>query len=68
MRNFFRMQQEEKCPVCHNDWPGDRFVGERALTVRSRPSNAAPEQRESSPAASSGLGEISADDNDDDEE
>ncbi|KAJ5385418.1 hypothetical protein N7517_003329 [Penicillium concentricum] len=64
IRNFFRMQQAEKCPVCKKDWPGDRFVGERALTVHSRSSNAVPEERESSPAAPSALGEISEEEND----
>ncbi|KAJ5961170.1 Zinc finger RING-type [Penicillium vulpinum] len=70
MRNFFRMQQAEKCPVCKKEWPGDNFVGERALTVNSRLSNAVPpvpQQRESSPAAPSALGEISDDENDIDE-
>ncbi|RAL04472.1 non-structural maintenance of chromosomes element 1 family protein [Aspergillus ibericus CBS 121593] len=32
MRNFFRMQKAEVCPVCKIPWPGDRFVGERAIT------------------------------------
>lgn len=44
MRNFFRMQQAEQCPVCKADWPGDHFVGERALSSRSRPSGVAPRQ------------------------
>jgi RNA polymerase subunit RPABC4/transcription elongation factor Spt4 len=26
------MQQAEKCPVCKAPWPGDKFVGERAIT------------------------------------
>ncbi|GAD95769.1 DNA repair protein Nse1 [Paecilomyces variotii No. 5] len=33
MRNFFRMQQAEKCPVCKADWPHNKFVGERAITT-----------------------------------
>ncbi|THC99171.1 hypothetical protein EYZ11_001346 [Aspergillus tanneri] len=33
IRNFFRMQQAENCPVCKNSWPGDKFVGERAITT-----------------------------------
>ncbi|GKZ24793.1 hypothetical protein AbraIFM66951_001768 [Aspergillus brasiliensis] len=33
MRNFFRMQKSESCPVCKNAWPGDKFVGERAVTM-----------------------------------
>ncbi|KAE8389508.1 Nse1 non-SMC component of SMC5-6 complex-domain-containing protein [Aspergillus alliaceus] len=32
IRNFFRMQQAEQCPVCKAPWPGDKFVGERAIT------------------------------------
>jgi hypothetical protein len=31
VRNFFRLQQSERCPVCKIEWPGDRFVGERAI-------------------------------------
>ncbi|GAB1197193.1 Nse1 non-SMC component of SMC5-6 complex-domain-containing protein [Aspergillus pseudonomiae] len=36
IRNFFRMQQAEQCPVCQASWPGDKFVGERAITVTER--------------------------------
>ena len=36
MRNFFRMQQAEQCPVCQAPWPGDKFVGERAITSTER--------------------------------
>ncbi|RAH78592.1 DNA repair protein Nse1 [Aspergillus japonicus CBS 114.51] len=32
MRHFFRSQQAEVCPVCKDTWPGDKFVGERAVT------------------------------------
>ncbi|KAK1142353.1 hypothetical protein N8T08_007905 [Aspergillus melleus] len=32
VRNFFRVQQAEQCPVCKASWPGDKFVGERAIT------------------------------------
>ncbi|PKX89453.1 non-structural maintenance of chromosomes element 1 family protein [Aspergillus novofumigatus IBT 16806] len=32
-RNFFRMRQAEQCPVCKAPWPGDKFVGERAITT-----------------------------------
>lgn len=32
MGNFFRMRKAEKCPVCSAAWPGDKFVGERAVT------------------------------------
>ncbi|KAL4801792.1 Nse1 non-SMC component of SMC5-6 complex-domain-containing protein [Aspergillus unguis] len=31
MRNFFRVQKAEQCPVCRAPWPGDKFVGERAV-------------------------------------
>ncbi|KAM5463247.1 hypothetical protein MauCBS54593_007657 [Microsporum audouinii] len=45
IRNFFRLQQAEVCPVCKTSWTGDCFVGERAITSqqpqgRSRPSAA----------------------------
>lgn len=30
------MQQAEKCPVCKQDWPGDKFVGERAIAATNR--------------------------------
>ncbi|KAJ5241746.1 DNA repair protein Nse1 [Penicillium citrinum] len=36
VRNYFRMQQAEKCPVCKQDWPGDKFVGERAIAAVNR--------------------------------
>jgi len=36
VRNFFRMQKAEKCPVCKAPWPGDKYVGERALTTSER--------------------------------
>lgn len=28
------MQQAEQCPVCKEDWPGDQYVGERAVLAR----------------------------------
>jgi len=31
VRNFFRMQKAENCPVCKVPWPGDKYVGERAI-------------------------------------
>ncbi|KAE8377079.1 Nse1 non-SMC component of SMC5-6 complex-domain-containing protein [Aspergillus bertholletiae] len=37
IRNFFRMQQAEQCPACQAPWPGDKFVGERAITSTQRP-------------------------------
>lgn len=30
------MQQAEKCPVCKQDWPGDKYVGERAIAAVNR--------------------------------
>ncbi|KAL4972230.1 Nse1 non-SMC component of SMC5-6 complex-domain-containing protein [Aspergillus desertorum] len=37
MRNFFRVQKAEQCPVCRAPWPGDKYVGERAISSgRSR--------------------------------
>lgn len=30
------MQQEEKCPVCKAPWPGDKFVGEKAITAKDQ--------------------------------
>ncbi|KAJ5770912.1 uncharacterized protein N7511_002963 [Penicillium nucicola] len=37
MRNFFRMQKGENCPVCKEGWPGDHYVGERAFAARAQP-------------------------------
>ncbi|KAJ5624767.1 Nse1 non-SMC component of SMC5-6 complex-domain-containing protein [Penicillium lagena] len=52
MRNFFRMQQAEKCPVCKEEWPGDKFVGERAIAAQQgRPPTVAV-QRETAPPSS----------------
>ncbi|KAL2816665.1 Nse1 non-SMC component of SMC5-6 complex-domain-containing protein [Aspergillus granulosus] len=31
MRNFFRVQKAEQCPICRAPWPGDKYVGERAV-------------------------------------
>ncbi|OJJ50275.1 hypothetical protein ASPZODRAFT_1137948 [Penicilliopsis zonata CBS 506.65] len=33
VRNFFRAQKAEQCPACKAPWPGDKFVGERAITT-----------------------------------
>ncbi|KAJ5774878.1 hypothetical protein N7457_009774 [Penicillium paradoxum] len=63
MRNFFRMQQAEKCPVCKEEWPGDMFVGEKAITVNARSSNAVPQRSQISSAAPSELREDSGDGN-----
>lgn len=65
MRNFFRMQQAEKCPVCKEDWPGDMFVGEKAITANPRSSHAVPRV---SSAAPSDLGVNPETDNDDNED
>ncbi|KAM5447718.1 hypothetical protein MaudCBS49596_005737 [Microsporum audouinii] len=51
IRNFFRLQQAEVCPVCKTSWTGDCFVGERAITSqqpqgRSRPSAARAAENE----------------------
>lgn len=32
IRNSFRVQRAEKCPICRSDWPGDKYVGEKAVT------------------------------------
>lgn len=41
------MQQAEKCPVCEAEWPGDKFVGERAvLATNETQSNRAPRRSE----------------------
>ncbi|KAJ5885367.1 DNA repair protein Nse1 [Penicillium taxi] len=34
MRNFFRIQKSENCPKCKKDWPGNMFVGERAMALK----------------------------------
>ncbi|KAJ5110624.1 hypothetical protein N7532_001159 [Penicillium argentinense] len=45
VRNFFRAQQAEKCPICKQDWPGDKFVGERAVAAsNSRQSRNVPQE------------------------
>ncbi|KAL4947766.1 Nse1 non-SMC component of SMC5-6 complex-domain-containing protein [Aspergillus filifer] len=36
MRNIFRVQKAEQCPVCRSPWPGDKFVGERAVAAQNR--------------------------------
>ncbi|KAJ0419204.1 Nse1 non-SMC component of SMC5-6 complex-domain-containing protein [Aspergillus carlsbadensis] len=43
MRNFFRVRRAEQCPVCRAPWPGDKYVGERAVqTGQARRSNVQP--------------------------
>ncbi|KAL4995614.1 Nse1 non-SMC component of SMC5-6 complex-domain-containing protein [Aspergillus recurvatus] len=39
MRNFFRVQKAEQCPLCRAPWPGDKYVGERAVSSGQRRSN-----------------------------
>ncbi|KAH8689871.1 FAD dependent oxidoreductase superfamily [Talaromyces proteolyticus] len=36
VRSFFRLQQSERCPVCKIEWPGDKYVGERALAANNQ--------------------------------
>jgi hypothetical protein len=50
-RNFFRMQQAQKCPICKTDWTGDNFVGEKALNASNRP---AQNNRRGGPAMQQG--------------
>ncbi|KAL3481098.1 Nse1 non-SMC component of SMC5-6 complex-domain-containing protein [Aspergillus californicus] len=45
MRNIFRVQKAEQCPVCRAPWPGDKYVGERAIAP-------APNKRVSAPRRS----------------
>ncbi|RDW84048.1 non-structural maintenance of chromosomes element 1 family protein [Aspergillus mulundensis] len=42
MRNFFRVQKAEQCPICRAPWPGDKYVGERAISSGQRRSNVRP--------------------------
>ncbi|KAJ5551624.1 hypothetical protein N7535_000431 [Penicillium sp. DV-2018c] len=66
IRNFFRMQQAEKCPVCAVEWPGNLFVGEKALSANSRSSNVGTRQSLAA-ATPSEAGEASEDENTDNE-
>ncbi|KAL8897959.1 MAG: hypothetical protein Q9192_002328 [Flavoplaca navasiana] len=36
VRNFFRMQRSDTCPVCKTEWTSDVFVGERAAPTNKR--------------------------------
>ncbi|KAL2863951.1 non-structural maintenance of chromosomes element 1 family protein [Aspergillus lucknowensis] len=45
MRNFFRVQKAEQCPVCRAPWPGNKFVGERAITSGQNRRNNNPPRR-----------------------
>ncbi|KAJ5118438.1 DNA repair protein Nse1 [Penicillium atrosanguineum] len=68
MHNFFRVQQAEKCPVCKEDWPGDKFVGERAVTSASRrQSNNVPRTSQLHSSAPNGRMETSDEESEEDE-
>ncbi|KAJ5151718.1 hypothetical protein N7492_010013 [Penicillium capsulatum] len=54
IRNFFRVQQAEQCPVCKREWPGDCFVGERAVTSNRRPNPNLAQPSAEPPSASNG--------------
>ncbi|KAJ5691978.1 DNA repair protein Nse1 [Penicillium macrosclerotiorum] len=55
MRNFFRMQQAEDCPTCKKSWPGDKYVGERAvMAMDRRRSRTVPQNTASSPRQQNG--------------
>ncbi|MCJ1259691.1 hypothetical protein MMC24_007530 [Lignoscripta atroalba] len=38
IQNFFRVHKSKKCPLCHADWTGNDFVGERAVTAKEKQS------------------------------
>jgi non-structural maintenance of chromosomes element 1 len=65
VRNFFRMQQAERCPVCKIAWPGDKFVGERAVTSTERYMQG--RRRSNNTQEDEGEGDGDGDDNDNDE-
>ncbi|KAJ6111523.1 hypothetical protein N7523_007584 [Penicillium sp. IBT 18751x] len=68
MRNFFRVQQAEKCPVCKEEWPGDKFVGERAvISANRRQSNHVPRASQVHSSAPNGHREISDEESEEDE-
>ncbi|KAL4926758.1 Nse1 non-SMC component of SMC5-6 complex-domain-containing protein [Aspergillus undulatus] len=51
MRNFFRVQKAEQCPMCRSPWPGDKFVGERAVvTGGNRRTSTIPVRQSIAPA------------------
>lgn len=70
MRNFFRIQRAEKCPACQKDWPGDKFVGERAVHVmnRNRSRTTAQQAARASSAVTANDNASGEDDDGDDEE
>ncbi|KAJ5116699.1 hypothetical protein N7456_001047 [Penicillium angulare] len=55
MRNFFRIHRAEKCPVCKQDWPGDKYVGERAVRAMNRKRTSDARQSIRSPMVIRGL-------------
>lgn len=62
------MRQAEKCPVCHLEWPGDRFVGERAVTAANRrQSSNVPRMSEAPSTAPNGRDDGSEEDDVEDE-
>ncbi|OQD80305.1 hypothetical protein PENANT_c037G11738 [Penicillium antarcticum] len=68
MRNFFRMQQGENCPVCKEEWPGDHYVGERAFAARAQPRSIAhPDSQVPSSGMPNGDDEGSDEENTDEE-
>ncbi|KAF9885547.1 hypothetical protein FE257_012753 [Aspergillus nanangensis] len=54
IRNFFRVQQAENCPFCKEEWPGDKYVGERAITTTDRHQQG--KRRSTNTQRSSGVG------------
>lgn len=59
------MQKAEVCPVCRIPWPGDRFVGERAITREQqggqRSRRAANTQADAGPSTQIELPELDVD-------
>lgn len=56
MRHFFRSQQAEICPVCKDTWPGDKFVGERAVTQADQEMHARQRRRSNNQRQSDAAG------------
>ncbi|KAJ6023907.1 hypothetical protein N7540_004704 [Penicillium herquei] len=52
LRNFFRIHRAEKCPTCKADWPGDVFVGERAVLAANSRRETTNEPRRAAPPSS----------------
>ncbi|KAJ5618705.1 hypothetical protein N7528_006816 [Penicillium herquei] len=51
MQNFFRLHRAEKCPTCKADWPGDAFVGERAVLAANRRDTTSEPRRTAPPSS-----------------